>query len=203
MKTLGKDIEKFGKASLVTAFAVCIALKPELAKALEINEGYLNNLTSPSVSWEAVEAAGNDTVNVNGIDYRYSYIMPEGYTKASSSLKANQGTLNETAATNKVFENFGANDGGAIDNNVNSRINIKSDFINNQTSVSGGAIYNGWGGTINNLTGNFLHNHTNGSGGAINLYQGGILILTEILSETILMLTEEQFISVFRHLSEA
>ena len=71
MKTLGKDIEKFGKASLVTAFAVCIALKPELAKALEINYGYLNNLTSPSVSWEAVEAAGDDTVNVNGLDYRY------------------------------------------------------------------------------------------------------------------------------------
>ena len=50
-----------------------------------INADYLNSLSSPKVTWEEVTASGENTVEIEGKYYRYTYNNVDNYEEISES----------------------------------------------------------------------------------------------------------------------
>ena len=130
--------------------------------------------TTEQLSWsEVFDSSAERTVTVqfpNGDTryYQYTYTKPVGYTETSTRITS----LSEAAKVrNKLFKNISnTSQGSAIANVGNySTVTITADFVDNNTSSYGGAIYNAGGNTaIGDIIGNFVGNYSSNSvGGAI------------------------------------
>ena len=104
--------------------------------------------------------AGEDTVEIDGKYYKYTYNKPADYDKAAERIND---TLATADVTNKLFEEMGGGSQGAgiYNSKDNSTIDVKADFVKNYlTSTSGGfgiAIYNS--GSMGDITGDFVGNY--------------------------------------------
>ena len=146
----------------------------------EINAEYLNNLTQDKVSWsEASEeeiSAGKDIALINGVHYKYAYIMPSDYKPTNARLNNNLTAANTQSVVfnGSSLLNY---DGGAIYNSKDFKNPINADFIGNHIKRSnGGAIYNdaqytNSTVTIGDITGDFIGNYIQSQLSASN--QGG------------------------------
>ena len=128
-----------------------------------INTDYLNSLTSDTVSLQKVDVAGENTIEIDGIYYKYIYNNTNNYAETSNRIND---TLATSDVTDILFSGISSDaDGGAIYNTQdNSTIIITADFINNYANSFGGAIYNRE--TIGDIAGDFIGNYAS-SGGAI------------------------------------
>ncbi|MBE6448902.1 MAG: hypothetical protein E7018_06385, partial [Alphaproteobacteria bacterium] len=165
--------------AVALAAIFCLVFSNAKADVPEINADYLDTLTGAKVTWEEVDAAGEDTIAIGDKFYKYTYHMPNGY-KTNTRLDDN---LTAENTTNKVFKgiehivNDGNAYGGAIYNTSASTEAIHSDFVDNYVNsgsryAEGGAIYNYIGGTIGDITGDFIGNYAYSqdyaNGGAID-----------------------------------
>lgn len=128
--------------------------------SVDVNTDYLNQQTGSKVTWEEVNKAGEDTVEIDGKYYKYTYNKPADYDKAAERIND---TLATADVTNKLFEEMGGGSQGAgiYNSKDNSTIDVKADFVKNYlTSTSGGfgiAIYNS--GSMGGITGDFVGNY--------------------------------------------
>ncbi len=150
------------------------------ATTLDVNTGYLNGLSGSKVTWEEADATGEDTVEINGKYYKYTYHKPDNYANIDKKIN---NTLATADVTNKLFEGLSAkNYGAAIFNNAdNSDVNIQADFVKNHLEPGnawGIAIYNS--SKMGDITGDFVGNYGNGGnmGGGIWNESGKISNIT-------------------------
>lgn len=144
-----------------TLFCETILSSPVWA-TVEVNTEYLSGLTGPKVTWEGVSTKGEDTVEIDGKYYKYTYHQPDDYTVADSRVN---NTLATADVTNKVFDGLSVSTNGAAIYNVsdNSLVNVKADFVKN--NMTGNSAGNGWGvvlynsGNIGNITGDYIGNY--------------------------------------------
>ena len=133
------------KSPLSVLLATTFLSTPAVAQTvLEINANYLNSLTGDKVTWQEVSTSGEDTVEIGGKYYQYTYNKPEGYSETSTHIND---TLASADVTDVVFKDiYNENYGGAIYNTQdNSNVGIKADFVGNYagggtTYATGGAI---------------------------------------------------------------
>ncbi|MBR6099476.1 hypothetical protein IKP85_06990 [bacterium] len=97
-----------------------------------------------------------DNINVS------NYTLPNGYSTHGRAY--NDNSLIDINVLNVTFQNIseGLNVNGAALNNTGTISNIIADFVNNQTSGQGGAIYNSNSGIIDYIDGNFIGNSAKG-----------------------------------------
>ncbi|MBR5482843.1 MAG: hypothetical protein IKV11_02135, partial [Alphaproteobacteria bacterium] len=69
----------------------------------EVNADYLNSLTGEKVTWQEVTTSGEDTVEIGGKYYQYTYNKPEGYSETSISIND---TLASADVTDVVFNSI-------------------------------------------------------------------------------------------------
>ncbi len=145
----------------------------------EITAEYLNSVTqfNDRVVWEDATAAGENTVQIGDKFYKYTYTKPSDYTAASERLT--DANITQDAVTDKVFDGFTGEKGGAIYNSTdNGNINITSDFLHNKSASDttidhiANAIYNS--SKLGDVSGVFIDNSVTEttSGGGIS---GGVI----------------------------
>ena len=118
-----------------------------------IDAKYLNQYTSPDITWEEVATSGDDIIEIKtgGTTkyFKYKYTTPEG-----REVYDNQGKYGGTDIT-ADFINYAWYGYGAINNHEQEQFDILGNFINNRT-----AIYNDYHGSIiGNIQGNFVDNN--------------------------------------------
>ncbi|MBE6448901.1 MAG: hypothetical protein E7018_06380, partial [Alphaproteobacteria bacterium] len=166
-----KGLYKFSVSLLaLTCGGFTCVKKAPAQEILDVEK--LNSLTGDKVTLQEVDTEGDDTIAIGDKLYKYTYLMPNGYTKTNTRLDDD---LTEENTKNKVFKDIASTTlGGAI--NISSVFDnpIIADFIGNYATGGrvgyGGAIYNF--GNIGDITGNFIGNYATGGnagyGGAIN-----------------------------------
>ena len=112
--------------------------------------------------------AVDTSVTVLGQPVTFTYKIPSDYTIATGRVT----DISTTDVQDVLFQGLSGSDGGAIYNYAvdNSSIDIVGDFVGNDSSKTGGAIYNT--GTTGKIAGNFIGNQvysssSNAQGGAI------------------------------------
>ncbi|MCM1323582.1 MAG: hypothetical protein NC218_05425, partial [Acetobacter sp.] len=149
---------------------------PAMAAHSGVNVDYLSGLTGAKLTWEEVDEKGDNTVEIDGKRYQYTYHKPNNYENVTERIN---NTLATADVTNKLFEGFGGNfRGSAIYNTQdNSLIDIKADFVKNTSTQGGwlnGVVVSNTG-KIGSITGDFVGNYVeNGASvqGFIGQYQG-------------------------------
>ena len=165
---------------------------PAVAQTVpEINADYLNNLTSDKVSLQKVEAAGENTIEIDGNYYQYTYDTPEGYYEVKNGSK-DISNISFSTSSLDVYAGLGVNVG--YDSGNYGNIENKS-FINNK--VTGTFTYNGGSsrhlyvfgaavanrGEINDIVSDFISNSIDvikGGKGDVTA-SGGALINNKII----------------------
>ncbi len=154
----------------------------------------LGTITDPTGTWDApsiykggaaINNPAGSTINIENYvfqnnkttAYFESTTYDDKYVNLIGGAIYNEGEIskitsdfigNSVSATTSSYRVNAEELGGAIYNNGKIG-DITGDFIKNHTSKDGGAIYNAYNSTIDNITGNFIGNYAEyGYGGAID-----------------------------------
>ena len=101
------------KNKLLATTAICaISMCANTVKADEEISilDILNNSTtkSPNISWEKVDTAGTDTIQIGDKYFKYTYTTPEDYTKVEN-LTENISLINPTEQSTYKYIGLGVN----------------------------------------------------------------------------------------------
>ncbi len=169
---------------------------PAVAQTVpEINADYLNNLTSDKVSLQKVEAAGENTIEIDGNYYQYTYNTPEGYYE-SKDRSTNKTIKNPDKdgiyeyiglGVKNTSDNYGDVENRAfINNNANIHIEYSGGGSKN-LHVHGGVISNQGGidDILADFVGNSIEATASGTGTASTDADGGAIYNSETIGKII------------------